>query len=284
VGFSNIARRIAVRYGPALSPLPGTLLRRPAFIVGFNKSAKSMLVEGLARQPGLAIFPGEGNDVLWFRGFYPRPRPDRAPLAPLWCEPARFVRAVVESRGDRFLEARSQLGLYQLLRAPRSVLLNDSGMLAALLPDVLPAFPEVRIVHMIRDGRVVSFKAALRTLERMRAIPDRYRGSDCPTDVEGIALAQARYWCWTLDRVQEVEGRVPDQVMQVRYEDWCLDPMRVLTDVMRFLGLKAAPRQPPWTDRVVNLNHRETAEIPRSLRDSIENVQAVHLERFGYGV
>lgn len=281
MGFSRLVRDFAIKLGPALAPLSNRLLRRPVFVVGFNKSAKSMLVQGLAQQSHLSVFPGEGNEKLWFRGFYPWSVSTRD-LAPLWYEPENVVSAVLESRPDCFRQTRAQLGIYQMIRAPANLLLVDSGMLAALLPNVLPTFPDAKVLHVVRDGRVVSSIAARKTLSQIAEDLPRYQNSRCRTDPEGVLEAQARYWCWTVDRVNEAEQRFPNSVKQVKYEDWCADPEKILKAIMRFIGLNNPRRMSAWEGGVKNTNNEELANVSESELSVLERIQSPHLVRLGY--
>lgn len=281
MGVSRIMRRMAVTYGPTLIGIGTRLLRRPVFVVGFNKSGKSLIVQGLAQQRDLTLFPGEGNDVLWFRGFYPWADAGRVG-SPLWHDPETYIRAVLASRGDNFREARAQLGLFQFLRAPRRAILNESGMLAALLPSIVPGFPDAKIVHIVRDGRVVSILAARKCLARIRQEPDRYQAAGCPLTFAGILEAQARYWCWTLDRVGSVEEANPESVMAVRYEDWCEDPCAVTVEICTFVGLRGPFTRPAFDGPIKNQNQEVLDSISTYELSTLQQAQSRHLCRMGY--
>jgi hypothetical protein len=281
VSYSRRVRDLGLRWGPVLGHAARSRLRNPLFLVGFNKSGKSMLVEGLAQQPGISVFPGEGNESLWFRGFYPWVDLDvRVP--PLWFDPDAFVRAVVASRRDGFLDSRAQLGLFQALRAPFGTVVNDSGMLAALLPDIVPAFPDAKVIHMVRDGRVVSHTSAQKTLLRIGSRPERYAAARCPADPTAVLEAQASLWCWTLDRVAAAATALPDAVLQVRYEDWCRDPDGVLGQIVDFSGSSRRFHRPVWDARIENHNEHELSRISHADLKRVEAIQADHLHRFGY--
>jgi hypothetical protein len=281
-GMSIVIRNLAAKWGPALGRRAASCLRPPVFLVGFNNSGKSTLVEGLAQQPKLALFPGEGNDLIWFRGFYPWWKSDLE-LAPLWYSPEAFTRAVVDSRSDGFLEARAQLGAYQALRARGETLVNDSGMLAALLPEIIPAFPDARIIHLVRDGRVTSFLAAQKTMSLIAQHVERYRRSGCPVDAPGVLAAQAKYWCWTVERVRKAEARLPDgSLLQVRYEDWCDDPVGTLRSVARFVDADSHFRIPTWKVPIRNRNVDVLCSMSEADLACIQSIQDHHLRHLGY--
>ena len=282
MGYSKVARDISVKLGPVLAPVFHCLLRRMVFVVGFNKSAKSTIVHNcLVPQSRLSVFPGEGNDVLWFRGFYPWADMNLN-IAPVWHDPERFIHEVLVSRKDGFREARSVLSIYQIIRAPTNFLLNDSGMLAALLPDVMPVFPGAKVIHIVRDGRVVSSVAAKITFAMIKKNPEKYRSVGCPLNFYDIAEAKARYWCWTLDRIRQIEESYPRKVLQVRYEDWCVKPEVTLIEIMNFIGLRNPPVMAWQKEEFQNLNEKELSDIPRELLYRIEKIQTSHLKRLGY--
>jgi hypothetical protein len=281
MGYSRIARHIALALGPMLARYSRRLLRRPVFVVGFNKSAKSLIVSGLEAQRGLTLFPGEGNAALWFGGFYPWWKL-QLPLAPLWADPDAFIQAVVGSRPDGFRVTRAQLGLYQLIRAPASVLVNDSGMLAALMPEILPVFPDAKVVHIVRDGRVVSWLAAKKTMRRISVSPGKYLRYDCPVDFDEVLDRQARYWCWTIDQMEKFANRLPDSVLTVRYEDWCARPMKTLEEIMRFIGLEGPLRSPSWPASIENYNGKDLAGISTEQHRRFIETAGPQLRRLGY--
>jgi hypothetical protein len=282
MGLSRSLRDVSKRWGSSLDGLFARLLRRPVFVVGFNNSGKSTLVKGLLQQPGLTPFPGEGNDDLWFPNFYPWWELEvKAP--PLWYDPDAFVAAVLESRSDGFLEARAQLGLYQMLRSPAKRVVNDSGMLAALLPDITSTFSDALFIHMVRDGRVVTHLAAEKALSRIEQHPEKYERAGCPTDEVGVLEAHARYWCWILERVAAASERDPKTTMQVRYEDWCCDPDQAVEEIGSFLGLSRI-RALNWSPPVRNLNQEALEGVSAGRIAKVEMIQRRHLASLGYSV
>lgn len=138
VGRERIIEGLARRAARWMPTYWAPHLRNPVFVVGFNNSGKSTVVKRLARSPELCVFPGEGNGELWFPGFFPWLRSE-VQIKPIWSDPDRFVDAVLAARHGRFLSARAQLGAYEALNAGR-MLVNDSGMLAALAPELLEDF------------------------------------------------------------------------------------------------------------------------------------------------
>ncbi|MCC5859841.1 MAG: sulfotransferase [Ectothiorhodospiraceae bacterium] len=282
MGYSALVKKIAVALGGNLKLCAGAMLKSPVFVVGFNKSGKSLITSYIANCSGVSVFPGEGNDVLWFKGLYPRHvRPSH--VKPLWLDPDSFVREAIDSDPDRFFKAKSILSIYQLLRAPTGILVNDSGMLAAVLPEIIEYFPGAKFVHVVRDGRVVSYVAA-RKIMQDGSSNELIRKKCSRHEFESVFQAQAKYWCWILDRVESVRCKNPDSFLTVRYEDFCKDPQRVFLSVREFVGIKNGV-----CDEVDLPFHGPVNENLNFLRDMgwrsrvvARNIQEDWLVRFGY--
>jgi hypothetical protein len=274
-------RKTVLKLGGALGGAFPDRPRRPIFVVGYNNSGKSLIVTFLTRTPHVKLFPGEGNDTLWFRGAYPWVQL-QTPTPPLWFSPERFLDYALRSRSTDLVTARHRLGLYEALRARSQRVVNDSGMLAALAPMLLERFPDAQIIHVVRDGRVVSALSAWKTMGLIDRYRERYKSSGCPTDLPGVLLAQARYWTWTLDRVGECKEMAPGQVLEVRYEDWCAQPQAFLRRICGFLELPEDVDLADSVEDIADQNPQVLSRIPHDQLRSITAVQTVHLERYGY--
>lgn len=228
----GLARRMA-RWAPSLTT---GRLNDPVFVVGFNNCGKSTAVRVLAEHPELLVYPGEGNGELWFPGYFPWLRSD-VPIGPIWTDPQGFVDHVVSRRTDGFRRARAQLGAYQwLMRRPR--ILNDSGMLAALLPEVIDRFPEARVVHVVRHGALSSYLTARIEWTAIMRAPRKYLEFGCPIEFPSVLERMARYWAWTVERVDAVAASLRGRFLEVRYEDWCRDPEAYIERLAGFVGLE----------------------------------------------
>ena len=171
-------------------------------MIGFNNGGKSTIVRTLRRSFNLCVFPGEGNAELWFPGFFPWIE-STPPVGPIWSNPGAFVEAVNQTRSDGFRTARAFLGAYQWLYGG-SEILNDSGMLAALLPDIAPMFPDAKFIHVVRDGRVASYLSARQEWTNIMRSVDRYGAYGVGTDFGNVLRRMSQYWAWSLDRVSVV--------------------------------------------------------------------------------
>ena len=209
-------------------------LKEPVFVVGFNNSGKSTAVQLLGNLD-LSIYPGEGNGELWFRGHFPWIS-SHAPVPPIWVSPDEFIRSVKDENGHTFERARAQLGAYQWLTGGKN-LLNDSGMLAALAPDISLTFPDARFIHFIRDGRLASYITARLEWSRIIRSPAKYIEFNCPIHFRDVLRKMAQYWVWTMQRMDLLAETMPGSVLELRYEDWWQHPAPMVREAAEFLGL-----------------------------------------------
>jgi len=104
------------------------------------------------------------------------------------------------------------------------------------IPDLARMFPEIRFVHLIRDGRDV----ALSYLERPWG----------PSTIGESAL----YWRSRVGRGRKA-GKVigPERYLEVRYEDLVADPEAEVVRICSFLSLPFAPEMLQYHESAENL-------------------------------
>ena len=254
-------------------------LKNPVFVLGFNNSGKSTAVSHLRRVNALCVYPGEGIGELWFRGHYPWIS-SAVSVPPIWAAPDEFICSVKDACRDSFRLSRAQLGAYQWL-ASGSNLLNDSGMLAALAPDIMNDFPDAKFVHFVRDGRLASYITARLEWSRIIRSPGKYIEYDCPLRFSDVLRKMAEYWVWTMRRMDEVSSSMPGSVLEVRYEDWWSDPEPMIDSVARFIGVsppEESKRYVPKTDLTQHL----LTEMPNDELAMLEDIVGPTMRDKGY--
>ncbi len=170
-----------------------------------------------------------------------------------------LVEVVTEIRGARaFVDASKRPG--RLLHLKR-----------------IPSF-DLRVIHLIRDGRAVS-RSSMRNLGRS------------PEEA-------ARSWFDAARDAERVRRMLPaERWMTLRHEDLCRDPEAVLDRVCRFVGVSPAGRVPDFRssdhhiigNRMrlssasdVRLDERWRAELPPDQLRTIERIAGDALQRYGY--
>jgi hypothetical protein len=271
----GLARRLC-RVSPRLF---ANRLTDPVFVVGFNNSGKSSAMQFLEALGEACQYPGEGNADLWFRGHFPW-IDSPVSVAPIWAAPEEFIRSVKDTCGNSFKHSRAQLGAYQWL-VSGSNLINDSGMLAALAPDITNDFPDAKFVHFVRDGRLASYITARLEWSRIIRSPGKYIEYDCPLRFSEVLRKMAEYWAWTMRRMDEVSSTMPGSVLEVRYEDWWSNPEPMIESVARFIGVPppvASKSYVPKTDLTQHL----LSEMPDDELAMVEGIVGPTMRGKGY--
>jgi hypothetical protein len=145
-------------------------------------------------------------------------------------------------------------------------------------------FPGARFVSMVRDGRAVAC-----SLSRVDWWPDSvvpwYGKTPRDWEAEGRDPWElcARTWVEESLEVRRALGAV-DHVHEVRYERLVEDPVPVLEEVGRFVGLEPDPR---WTSALRGMsypNRNETwrAVLDPAVVDRITEIQRPLLDELGY--
>lgn len=248
------------------------------FIVGFNNSGKTTLTRLLSADPTVCAYPDEGNADLWFCGAYPWVS-SCAPRGPIWYEPEEFIAYVCGQRSDGFQGAAARLGAWRFVCGCNKAL-NDSGMLAGLLPHVIGLFPDARIVHFLRDGRVVSYLAARTEWVRMMRAPERFLTRGCSFQFEDVLARMARYWAWMISEMDRVSVMCGGRCVEVRYEEWCCSPTVVAERVQMHFGIDV--QRLAEVDAVRNMNELVLSNISAREMAIIEEHAGDALRAKGY--
>lgn len=270
--------------------------QRPIFIFGCGRSGTSLLSRMLDTHPNIAV-PYESH---LYNRFYPLARHLGDLSDPR--KQARLVSEILKTEHIRDWTPRPSLpDTLAAVRRP-----NFHGIVEALLGTwarqrgkvrwgektphhtllwrtILPGFPDLQVIHLVRDGRDValSFRAA-------------------PFGPKHI-YHQARQWIEYLAAAEAAQAVLGDKAFAVvRYEDLVAEPERELRRLCDFLGETFSPamlnyyqgnvvyptdrrnvtnlRRPVLSDNIGKWRTRLTA---RELR-IFEAIAGAHLARYGY--
>jgi len=222
----RVAKRLAPRRGASLGQRFGRLDDRLVFVVGSPRSGTTFLAGAIGSLPGFVDL-GEVAPVK-------AAVPELAALAP----------AEAASRLRRILAVSRRIGLVGSVRP-----VEQTPELAFLVRAIPLAYPEARVVHMIRDGRdVVCSLLEKPWLGRERAGADdagvRYGAyarfwvePDRRPEFEAARDARRAAWVWRSYLAAAREG----DALELRYEEMTADTERVGSDLARYLGAPAEP-------------------------------------------
>ena len=222
----RVAKRLAPRRGASLGQRFGRLDDRLVFVVGSPRSGTTFLAGAIGSLPGFVDL-GEVAPVK-------AAVPELAALAP----------TEASSRLRRILAVSRRVGLVGSVRP-----VEQTPELAFLARAIPLAYPEARVVHMIRDGRdVVCSLLEKPWLRRERAEADdagvRYGAyarfwvePDRRAEFEGASDARRAAWVWRSYLAAAREG----DAFELRYEELASDPERVGVDLAGYLDAPAEP-------------------------------------------
>jgi len=138
-------------------------------------------------------------------------------------------------------------------------------------------FPQLRYLHVIRDGRDVAFGPQGATV--LANAGDAVLGESWREEPEPLALIDL--WDRTNRRAAEIGETLGERYLRVRFEDLCAQPAETVERIYGFFGLEgdveqaAAEVRPPET-----LGRWRKARS--KLLDQLHEIATPALERFGY--
>ena len=219
----RVAKRLAFRPHARLGERIGRLDDRLVFVVGSPRSGTTFLAGAIGSLPGYVDL----GEVAPFKAAVPA-------LVSL-------PQDVAARRIRRILGVARRVGLVGTVRA-----VEQTPEAAYLVDDVLAAYPNARIVHIVRDGRDV----VCSLLERGWLREDRVG-----TDDAGIAHgAHARFWvepvrrdefaqvsdarraAWAWRRYVSAARCAEGEVFELRYESLATAPDEVGRQLAGYLG------------------------------------------------
>jgi len=93
------------------------------------------------------------------------------------------------------------------------------------IPKIKADIPEALFIHIIRDGRDIAL--SLKKMGEFRPLPwDRKSGS---------LLATALYWEWTVRKGRQYGAQIPDDYIEIQYEELVRNPASTLATLGSFL-------------------------------------------------
>ena len=240
--------------------------RKDPLVIGATGGSGTRVFSKIARDAGIHMGwkVDDQEDALAFSSFYTAHLP-----------------AYLESGGDPRLErdfADAVSQHLQLLEAPDQPwgVKNPRSML--LLPFWHERYPDLRFVHVVRNGLDIAYSPNQNQPEKYAAIA----GIDAELPVPVRAI---RFWQWANLRVADYgEQRLGERYVRIRHEDLCDAPEATIARLLGFLGrdgddeaLRAGVAEvsrPPTLERWREHPPEEIGGLASDGREA--------LERFGY--
>lgn len=154
-------------------------------------------------------------------------------------------------------------------------------------------FEDAVFVHVIRDGRAVAnslinvdfwdgWKGPQKWM--LDTLPEHYQALWKEHDESFVALAGIQ-WMMLMDSAEQAKAKIaPKQILEIKYEDLCPDPIQVIRDVMAFCGMEWNPLFESRLRRytLANTNDKYKKDLSPTQQETLERVLEGHLKKYGY--
>lgn len=210
--------------------------RRPVFVMGCHRSGTNLLYDTLMSAGGFAVYRGY---LPVYKILIPRfgkldHRENRKKVMEIWLKSKGFRRSELDGEAltEKVLNDCRTGGDFIRITMNEIARVQNSGRWAVYDPDnvlhvarVKRDIPEALFIHIIRDGRDIAL--SLKTMGGFKPLPwDRGKRA---------LLATAAYWRWMVQRGRRNGRTIPNDYIEVRYEDLVWNPRPTLARLSDFL-------------------------------------------------
>ena len=210
--------------------------RCPVFVIGSPRSGTNLLYDTLLSSGGFAVYRGRlpVHQVLIPRFGRLDRLENRKKMMAVWlrCKDFRRTELDRDELTAKILENCCSGGDFVSIIMNEVARKQQAARWAVYDPDtvVLVAtikreIPDALFVHIIRDGRDVAL--SLRNRSEFNPFPWRHR----PSSLEETAL----YWEWMVTKGRLSGSQIPDDYIEIRYEDLVKDTRPTLKTLSQFL-------------------------------------------------
>lgn len=261
-------------------------LRSPLMIFGCARSGTTTLKEVLSGHSKFAPVPFEAND-LWHPALYPW-RSTKVSVPPIWVDPFEFTRISNETRTPKDKHAlKAIFGSFNRLNSGSMVLLK-SAMVAFMIPEMLELVPDMKLIHLHRDGRAVALSLAKKQWVEANKHEDLYRAKGYWLPFDELLDRMAHHW---VEHINEIERRdremgltASGRMITVSYEDFCAEPEKTAHRIAEFCGLESSGFDIERYADVRATNYKFSKELTEQQLNSITGIMGETLQKLGYSV
>lgn len=214
-------------------------IRNPVIILGCGRSGTSILKEVLSSHKSIATYPFEANE-LWHPRYYPW-HESAMDVAPFWFDPEAFCSHTQGQMTEKDKHALiASFGNFQTLTGKNHLLLK-SAMVSFMIPSLLELIPNLRFIHLVRDGRAVALSYAKKQQRLAADKSELYGSTEYDLGFDDLLLRCSQLWQDTIDNMITHDAKLDltstGRMLTVRYEDFCVHPERVADEIFKWMGL-----------------------------------------------
>jgi hypothetical protein len=253
-------------------------------IFGCARSGTTALKEVVAGHKSIVPVPFEAND-LWHPSMYPW-RDSDLQIPPIWADPYAFTALSMEKgREYRRRELTSIFGAYNSIHSGKRLLLK-SAMVAFMLPEMLELFPELKLIHLHRDGRAVALSLAKKQWIEANKHKELYKQKGYWMPFDDLLNRMAHHW---VEHIEEIERQdkmlslsTRKQMITVKYEDFCDNPSSLSEAIADFCGIGITRFDKRRFEEVKQQNYKYQNELTDIQINRMLDVMAPTLNKLGY--
>lgn len=261
-------------------------LKHPFFIIGCARGGTTLLVDTLAAHNEIASYPDEANE-LWHPQTFPwRYSKHRAYIPPIEVNPERFTELSLKYRAPSQVRCiKAVFGAYQLVMG-KARFLNKSAMITFMIPFVLEQFPNVKFIHLVRDGRAVALSWAKKEHIKIEENLDLYSNQGFGISFEELLKNCAESWKRHIFEVERqkkaLELDKQDIMYELRYEDFCLNPHEYLREIADFMDISPQFFDDRDYSHIVSRNYKFREELDEDDYREVCQITEPALKEKGY--
>ena len=208
----------------------------PVFVVGCHRSGTNLIYNNLMSAGGFAVYRGY---LPIYKMLIPRfgtmeKIENRRKIMETWLRSKGFRRSDLDPNQLMELAVNTFHTGGDFIRGVMGAIARNQGVdrWAVYDPDnvlyiqkIKADIPEALFIHIIRDGRDIAL--SLKKMGEFRPLPwDRRSGS---------LLATALYWEWTVRKGRRYGVQIPDDYIEIQYEELVRNPASTLAKLGSFL-------------------------------------------------
>jgi omega-hydroxy-beta-dihydromenaquinone-9 sulfotransferase len=245
-----------------------------------RRAVAAMNIGVLRRLLGKRIKPGE-NYGFWYTHAYGFAEPGRDLVAE---DVTPRVRRQLHAVFERMLTRRRNRILIKLTGWSRIGFLDE-------------IFPDAQFIHIVRDGRAVASSYLHINEWQWRGWYGPYSWRYGPLSPEDQATWEASgksfaalaglQWRIHTRAIDAARGRIaPGRFLQVRYEDFCEQPLETCRRVVEFAGLERSPafERHAATTRITDMSNRYRKDLSPAQQALLTDLLREDLVKYGYDV
>ena len=279
----DIRRNTLIRIARLNTSYWTSKVQNPIYIIGCARSGTSILTDLVAKHHDVANWSEAG--LVWDpQGRYWSISKRETP--PLWVDAVAFTKRWLRDNEPRRDEITATFGLFQWLKH-KSFFLNKAPVNTFRVPQVLKWFPEARLIHIVHDGRAVTYSHIIRIYKKIEQYPEFHKAVGLGFSFEELAVRFAPHWKDTLEEVtrrdDELNLSQRNILLELTYEELCADKVAVLERICQHIGLDPAQFDPSvWNVTVDNRNHKWRENLSPQLANQITAIMEPLLTAHGY--